>query len=447
LKANLRRFSPSVFVLFMLFLVVLSCSKKPEQIGLDLLDEDKPFVGYDTTFEVSAYSTIDDSVISDETSVNLLGSMYTETFGRSNTSIYTQVRISSLLPEWGENPTADSVIFSMVYSGYYGNLLTEQTVRAYRILEDLERDSTYWSNVIFETEDIEMAAHTFLPDLSDILVVDSGGGTLDSSHIRAELRIPFDNTFADYMFNLDTAHTSSSEDFLEEFKGIYLKNDDANATGDGAILYFDLMDDRSKLTIHYHNDSADSLQFRFLINLNNARVGKYEHEYLLSTNQNFIEQVLNGDSTLGSEYLFLQGAGGVKTNIRFPGVIDWAESDKRVINEAKLIINLAEEYDEENEPPSTSLILFQNTETGSFNFVRDQLQGESYFNGNYNESANSYFFRISLHLQDLLANKQDLGLGLFTNAKSIKSTEMILHGTNLQNPRRFYLQVTYTDAE
>ena len=447
MKANLRRLVPAVFVSFMVVLAVLSCSKKPEQIGLDLLDDNKPFVGYDTTFDVFAYSTIDDSVISDETSVNLLGSMYTETFGRSNTSIYTQVRISSLFPEWGDNPTADSVIFSMVYSGYYGNLLTEQTVRAYRILEDLKRDSSYWSNVNFDTEDIEMAAYTFLPDLDDILVVDTGGGTPDSSYMPAELRIPFDNAFADYMFNLDTAYTSSSEAFLEEFKGIYLKNDDVNTPGDGAILYFDLMNDRSSLTIHYHNDSADSLKFRFLINLNNARVGKYEHEYLLSTNQNFIEQVLNGDSTLGSDNLFLQGLGGVKTNIRFPGVVDWANSAERVINEAKLIINLAEEYDEENEPPSTSLILFKYTAEGSFDFVPDQLQGENYFNGLYNESSNSYFFRISLHLQDLLAGEADLGLGLFTNAKSIKSTEMILHGTNLQDPYRFHLQITYTDTE
>ena len=424
---------------------VASCSKKPDTIGLDLLDENKPFVGKDTTFTIYAYSSIEDSVISDETSVNLLGSLYSETFGRSNTSIYTQVRISSLNPDWGSNPVADSVIFTLVYDGYYGNLETEQTVRAYRILEDLERDSSYWSNVSFETETTELGMLTFFPDLDDILVVDTGGGISDSSYINAELRIPFDDSFAEYMFNLDTSHTSSSEAFLEEFKGVYLRADDVNAAGDGAILYFDLLDDRSNLTIYYKNDSADSLRFRYFINLNNARVGRYEHEYLLGS-QDFIAQVLNGDTTLGAEKLYLQGNGGVKTDIFLPGVIDWANANQKVINEAKLIINLAQEYDEDH-IPSTSLILFKNTEDGSFDFVPDQLEGENYFGGAYNEASNSYFFRISMHLQDLLAGEKDLGLGLFPTAKSIKATQMELFGTNLSEPRRMQLQVIYTDIE
>ncbi len=442
LKARTRRYIPALFVMLIL---VAACSKKPETIGIELLDENKPFVGKDTTFSLVAYSLIEDSVISDETSVNLLGSMYTETFGRSNTSIYTQVRISSLNPDWGSNPVADSVIFTMVYDGYYGNIETEQTVRAYRILEDIERDSTYWSNISFETEQVEMGSFSFIPDLDDILVVDSGGGTYDSTYIRAELNIPFDNAFADYMFNLDTSHTSSSEAFLEEFKGIYLRNDDVSNAGDGSILYFDLLDDRSNLTIHYHNDSADSLSFRFFINLNNARVGRYEHEYLLG-NQDFIAQVLNGDTTLGSENLYLQGNGGVKTNIYFPGLTEWANESTRIINEAKLIINLAEEYDEGREP-ATSLILFKNTSDQSFDFVPDQLEGENYFGGKYDEESNAYFFRISMHIQKLLAGEEDLGLGLFPTAKSVKATEMKLFGTNPQIPRRFQLQITYTEIE
>ena len=441
----MRRIAQGGFVVFLVVLLGVSCSKKPDTIGLDLLDENKPFVGKDTTFSIYAWSTAEDSVLADETSLNLLGSLYSETFGRSNTSIYTQVRISSLNPDWGDNPTADSVIFTMVYDGYYGNLETEQTVRVYRVLEDIERDSVYWSNTHFETEDSELGSLSFIPDLDDILVIDSGGGIYDSSYVRAELRIPFDNAFADYMFNLDTSHTSSSEAFLEEFKGIYLRNDDVSEVGEGAILYFDLLDDRSNLTIYYHNDSTDSLQFRYFINLNNSRVGRYEHEYLLG-DQDFIDQVLNGDTTKAADKLYLQGTGGVKTNIRLPGVLDWATSNNRVINEAKLIINLAEEYDE-HFPAATSLILFKNTAEGSFDFVPDQLEGENYFGGAYSESDNSYFFRISMHLQNLLTGEEDLGLGLFPTSKSIKATQLVLHGTNSENPRRFQLQVTYTDIE
>lgn len=447
MKAKFRRTIQAVFIAFVALLTIVSCTEKPDSIGLDLLDGNKPFVGQDTTFALFAYSSFEDSVISDETSVNLLGSIYTETFGRSNNSIFTQVRISSLYPEWGDNPVADSVIFTLVYEGYYGNLETQQTVRAYRILEDLHWDSSYYSTVNFETSTEEMAAYSFYPDLTQIPVIDSGGGTSDTTYINAELRIPFDDSFADYMFNLDTMHTASSEAFLEEFKGIHLITDNVGSPGDGAILYFNLLEQRSNLTIYYHNDEEDSLSFRFFINLNNARVGRYAHEYELSTDQNFIDQVVNGDTSKGNEFLYLQGTGGVKTDIWFPGLQDWADDNERIINEARLIVNLAEEYDEDDNPPSTSLILFQNTATGSFDFIDDQLQGENYFNGKYDAVNNSYFFRLSMHLQGLLLGKEDYGVGMFPNAKSIKATQMKIHGLDPANPKRLQLQVSYTDIE
>lgn len=447
MKAKFKRISQGAVWVIVVLLAVLSCTKTPDTIGLDLLDDNQPFVGKDTSFNIIAYSTIEDSVTTDETSVNLLGSMYTSTFGRSNTSIFTQVRISSLYPDWGTNPVADSVVFSLVYDGFYGNIETEQTVRAYRILEDLSWDSTYYSNVNFETSTEEMAVHSFYPDLTEIPVIDSGGGTSDTSYIEAELRIPFDLAFADYMFNLDTSHTSSSDAFLEEFKGIHLRNDHATAAGDGAILYFNLLDSRSVLTIYYQNEEEDSLEFKFFINLNNARVGRYEHEYELSTDQNFLAQVINGDTTKGEEFLYLQGTGGVKTHIWYPGVVEWLEQKGRVINEAKLYVNLAEEYDPETHPTSTSLIVFKNTAEGGFNFIPDQLQGEAYFNGKYNAESNNYFFRTSLHLQDLLLGEPDYGLGMFPNAKSVKATQMKIHGYDPTLPNSFHLQVIYTDIE
>lgn len=448
MKAKFRRTSRAVFITFVSLITLWSCTEKPDTVGLELLDGSKPFVGQDTTFTLFAYSSIEDSVTSDETSLNLLGSMYSETFGRTNTSIFTQVRISSLYPEWGENPVADSVVFTLVYDGSYGNLETQQTVRAYRILEDLHWDSTYYSNVNFETSAEEMAVHSFYPDLTQIPVIDSGGGVYDTTYVNAELRIPFDLSFADYMFTLDTMHTASSEAFLQEFKGIQLITDNVTAAGEGAILYFDLLDQRSDLTIYYHNDEEDSLSFRFFINLNNARVGRYVHEYELSTDQNFIEQVVNGDTTKGTEFLYLQGTGGVKTDIWFPGLQEWANLEtNRIINEARLIVNLAEEYDEDQVPASTSLILFKNTAEGGFDFIPDQLQGEVYFNGKYNEADNSYFFRLSMHLQGLLLGEDDYGLGMFPNAKSIKATEMKIFGLDPSNTRRLQLQLTYTDIE
>jgi hypothetical protein len=225
-----------------------------------------------------------------------------------------------------------------------------------------------------------------------------------------------------------------------------MRADEVTAAGEGSILYFDLLDNRSKLTIFYKNDSTDSLSFDFLINLNNARINRYDHAYSLSTDPAFINMVLNGDTTLGTDNLFLHCMGGVKTNIWFPEILEWAGASTRVINQAKLIIPLAEEYAEGYEP-STSLILFKNLSNGGFDFVPDFLQSETYFDGTYDEGSNSYSFRISLHIQDLLKGDPDYGLGLFPNAKSIRATGMKVKGTDMMNPDRFRLEITYTEVD
>ncbi|MBC8487351.1 MAG: DUF4270 family protein, partial [Bacteroidetes bacterium] len=131
-----------LFVATLVF-INTSCNKKPETIGLDLVDYNKLYVGYDTIIAITAYSSFEDSVITDETSQNLLGSQYTNVFGLTNTSFYTQLRLSDIQPDFGENPQADSVVFTMVYSGYYGNINTEQTVKIFEINENLYSDSAY----------------------------------------------------------------------------------------------------------------------------------------------------------------------------------------------------------------------------------------------------------------------------------------------------------------
>ncbi|MEZ5147630.1 MAG: hypothetical protein R2759_11270 [Bacteroidales bacterium] len=60
--------------------MIFACGKQPDTIGLDLVvGTNIPFVGNDTLVEVEAYSVLEDSVISDETTVNVIGPMQTAT--------------------------------------------------------------------------------------------------------------------------------------------------------------------------------------------------------------------------------------------------------------------------------------------------------------------------------------------------------------------------------
>ena len=427
-----------LLAVFSFLFLLFACNKKPESIGLDLLDESKLGV-YDTAFTITAYSVIDDSVYTDELSVNLLGSLQTENFGLTNASFYSHLRLSYSSPGFGDDPQPDSAILTLVYAQYYGYINTPQTVKVYEVLEDFYKDSTYFSNTHFELEPLtELANYSFVPNPTDSIMQE------DSTYLTAELRIPLNETFINkIMFPPDDSIYNSSDSFLEYFKGIYVVADSMSNSDEGAILYFNLLSTRSNVTVYYD----DSLSFEFTINSNCATVGNYQHNYSKSQNQNFIEQVTLGDTTKGTENLYLQGLGGIKTELDLSSLNDWVGTNKYAINEAKLVIPVIEPVEEL--APAQQLILFKYDENGDLDFIRDQLEGDNYFGGKYDEVSSSYQFRISLHVQSLLNGSSEYGLVLYTSGKSVNANQVSIFGTDPDNATlpKMYLNVTYTLLE
>ncbi len=454
LKAVVNKLSVPLFLFLIVATLILSCSKKPDTIGLDLVDDNSPITGFDTTIELAAYSKIEDPIYSDETSLNLLGSMTTSTFGQTNASFYTHIRTSLLNPEFGDNPVFDSAILTMVYDGAYGNISSEQNFTIHRVTEDFYYDSSYYSNTYFSIDSsFYYASHTFIPDTTRETIVDTANN--DTTFRAARLRINLNEQFGQDIFNLQNQNDSvwsSNDKFLEYFKGLYIRPENISNTGEGGILYFDMLTDYSNIILYYRQSPEDTTTFTlpFLININSARVGRFDHDYSLSSDPDF---VLNNDSTIsGNNRLFLQCLGGVKTEISFPGIKSWADSGTIAINEAKLILTV-DDYLPEYQP-SSSLVMFKNidgddedTLADSFDFMRDQLQGDAYFGGRYHESSKTYTYRLSLHMQDLLAGEVDLGVALFPTAKAVKANEIKIFGTGPAIPGRLKLNIIYTKIE
>lgn len=428
-----------VIIVLAFFLFQTACNKTPESIGLDILDESKLGV-YDTTFSVVGYSEIDDSVRTDELSLNLLGSLQTEDFGLTNARFYSHLRLSSTSPGFGENPQPDSAILTLVYDGYYGYINTPLSVHVYEVMEDFNKDdSAYYSNTTFNLEPYtDLGSLSFVPNPSDSIMQE------DSTYVSAELRIPLNETFINKMlFPSDDSVYSSSSNFIEYFKGIFVFTSVVTNPNDGSILYFDLLNPRSNVTLYYN----DSLSFEYTINSNCATVGNYHHNYSKSLNQSFTDQILNGDTLKGSENLFLQGLAGIKTKFNLHSLAGWAGTNKYAINEAKLVIpaiDLVEEL-----PTPEQLILFKYDENSEIQFTNDQLEGDNYFGGNYNSATKSYEFRITLYVQSILNGTPDYGLVLYPYGKSIKANQVVLYGTEPENTflPKMYLNVIYTLLE
>ncbi len=427
-------------------LLISSCTKKPESIGLDLVNDNQSFVGIDTTFEIRAYSSIEDSVRTDETSISLLGSRFSSVFGLSNAAFYTHIRLSTVQPEFGDNPIIDSTILTLVYSSSYGNIETELNLQVHELTEGFYIDSTYYADSEFEASMVEMGDMAFVPAPSDSveIIIEE-----DTIKVAAELRVQLNNDIGDMVFDPANADSLGSNDsFINTFKGIYVSIGDVGIPGDGSILAFDLLNERSRVMLYYHNAEDDSLSYAFNINLSSGRVGRFQHDYSLSSDPVFIDQIVNGDTTKGEEKIYLQSMAGVQTEVWFPGLADWAGQGNIAINQAKLIIPDMVATDEESLIPER-LVLFQYKEDGSLGFIVDQLEGDIYFGGTYNEGFNDYFFRLSRYAQSLVNGDPDYGIVIHPSGKSIKSEEVVIYGTNPSSPqsKRMKLEIIYTIVE
>lgn len=439
MKNNLLK-RPGTLVILGIIITILSCNKKPENIGLDLLEGEKLIIGTDSLNFIRAYSYREDSVITSLSTkpYSLLGSFYDPVFGITTSSIYSQLRIlTSSYDTISPDFEIDSIILSLVYAGYYGNIEDEQTIRVYRLLDDLDADSSYYStdNVEYDLNDWgEIGSLSFYPSPSDSVFMEE-----DSVYQNAAIRIPLETEpFGEYILNLDAETFSDNDNFLEAFKGIYITSDPAENPDEGSIVYYSLESSRSNITIYYN----DSLTLPLYINNYCQHFNNYDHQYDLTTDTYFDQMVNENNTSLGAEKLYVQSMGGVQSNIYFPGLQEWVNDRSIFIHDAKLFLTLDESYS--YDPPSV-LTLFTYDEDGNLASTPDEYQA-LYFGGKYNEETNAYFFRISFYIQNLINGGEDYGLNLSISGKTYSANGLVLQGTDPElNSNNLRLELIYSE--
>jgi len=240
------------FIFILATLLISACKKKDTLIGKGVLNPDDYLNGITTdTFEIETYTIAEDSIITSNPPNTVLGSYKDPKFGGFNASFYTQFRLGSLNPVFGDPSqiVMDSFVLALKYVGYYGDL-SAQTFEIYELDEDLSIDSNYYS---FSTKNVKssnlvrIGMGTITPKPNQTSIV--GGDSLD-----AQLRIQLDTNFAKNLVleaNNGTAFLTN-EAFMAFFKGFYVKtNNPTQASGQGAAFYFNLNDAASKLTMYF----------------------------------------------------------------------------------------------------------------------------------------------------------------------------------------------------
>ena len=438
-KKNLLFFINIFLLLAILSFFNLSCSKYPTKVGAALMPNNSLSLHFKTN-EFTVHSRTIDTTRSDKMLVSFLGSIKDPVFGLTNAGFYTKIIPISEGNRFGKNPQTDSLVLQLYYANVYGDSNAVLRMHVYEMKEDIFFDSTYYSNKKVAVYPTDYADLTFSPDRNKVYIIDK----LDT--LKNVLRINLSHiskALGNKLLNADTTVLDSSLLFMDYFRGLYLKTDPVSSGG--ALASFLTNTRKTILTLYYHNDTADSLKYAYLLGAAMAKINHYQHDFSVG-DQAFKNQVINGDTALGLKQFYVQGLSGVQAVIKFPHIRDLNKLGKVGINEAKLILPGAEKTPYLGAPGELSLIGINNDST--YAILPDESEGANYFGGKYNAEDNSYSFRITHYIESLIkdSTKVDNGLVLYVKGGAITPERFIFNGPQFtgDSTRRARLDIFYT---
>ncbi len=425
-KKIISRYIACTGIFFSVLLV--SCSE-PSIVGMDVQPKnDLLQASFSDTLSLVTYSVREDSVPTDETLLNLLGSYRDPVFGRTTASFYSQFLLSSENVNFGNTPKYDSIVLSLTFKGYYGDTSAIQNVRVYELKESISKLSRYYSTNTFNASP-QLGALSFLPRPSDSVTV---GGRMEAPQVRIRLD---DALGIRLLAQSGTDQLINNANFLEYFKGIYVFADDVNIPGQGAIMYFDMLSSSSRITLYYN----DSLHFDFVCNQNNARINHFTHDY---SGTPPLEQFAGTASD--TNLVYLQSMAGSRARILMPFLKNFASSGAVAVHKAELLITVDSAATGSYAPIPRLALTKTDAAATAVQFLDDEFEGDSYFGGTYDAASRTYKFNVGKYIQEVLnGSLPDYGLYLLPSGSATGAGRSVICGG--RNPlHRMKLNLVYT---
>lgn len=431
MKRNAIKFLTYLFCVVVAF---ASCSKSPENIGVDFQSEDDYVdLQFTDTVEMQCYSALADS-IGTACVTPLIGSIMDPVFGLTTAGFYTQLHISNQTPAL-DSAVIDSVVLLLSMNGYYGDTTTMQTFNVYELADSLSSPeyASYYSNSTVQCQTIDLAGAYQVaprPKTKD---------TLGAAILRIPLTHEVDTI-------IHRVHANSSNDEVRQaMYGFHIVA--APVSMGGSIVGINITDNSSTVMRVYYRDNEDltkQLSYDFYVTSNETYFNSFEHDYTLGAS-NFTQQVLGGDTAMGRQEVFVQAMGGVRTFVNMPNLDKWQTDDGKliVINEARLIMTgIATDTMTYRAPSALALVMID--DDGTLLTLPDISEGSSYYGGTYNSSNNTVMFRISEYVQNVVSGKKkNNGLWLSVSGASFVPHRWIMAGSDAGTDR-LRLEVKYS---
>lgn len=423
---------------------LVSCKKTPDTIGNDLIDENNYINVFHTdTVEVVCHSYLD-SIGAKNVRYALLGSMYDPVFGQTQAGCYTQFRFSSSGQNFGTAPVIDSIMLQLALANVYGDTMTLQTLHVYELTDSISSTESYYSHSTVPVGSIDLAnGYQFRPHpkTSNYII---GTDTISQPIIR----IPLSNEFGTYLMQIDSSAYYNPDTFKEHFRGLYLTCDAVSETG--SISSINLTNNTlTRLQLYYHNEATpqNTLRYYFYVTSADNYFNHFDHDYTQG-HPDLVQQLMEGDTTLGQQQVYLQSMGGIRTRILFPNLSHWADTlDKShiVINEAKLVLPATPDIDTTFFNAPSKLVLIGFNDDGTTYILPDNYEGESYFGGSYSAASRAVTFRISEYMESIILNKKpNHGLSLGIDGAAYNAYRWVINGPEATEGNPMRLEVTYS---
>ena len=419
---------------------LFSCKNESSPIGLDLLDNptDSEFTD---TISLEAWSMLEDTINTTSTTAHILGHISDPVFGNSTAGIYTQLALGGSAVNFGEQPVIDSVVLTLQISSYYGDTNSAVGIRVYQLTESMDKSASYYQNntIAYDPTPLNqhLSSYTLRPNVSVVV---------DTNVYNAHMRIRLSQQFGQNLLNHEDDLNNNLQDFL---KGLYIGA--ISHTGVcGYMMMTSLNSALSGLTLFYHNNEEQNLHYTLSCTDNCARFTHITHDYNVSQDNAFVSEVLQQQTALGNQVLFVQGGGGVKTRITFPYLEQaFDQFDKRVlIHRAELVITNVEPYEPYLTQPAGLTIQGMKKSDNDIHFLPDDdyYTSSSYFGGVYDATRHEYRFRITKYVQQLILQQGDWSnsVNLVVRGSAVRPNRLVFDGTDPTSPTRLRLEIAYS---
>ncbi|MEY4968939.1 MAG: hypothetical protein RLZZ261_710 [Bacteroidota bacterium] len=415
----------AVALAFLVVSVFTSCEKSNGEVGIDFVDESALAFGDKQSVSIRSWSEEYDSLLTLRPNALVVGSYDDPVFGRPTASFATQLILASVAPNFGTNPTVDSVFMIMPYAGWYGDTSAAFRIKVHRSAVPLT-DSVYYGFSAL-SPGLPLCDTTFRPDA----IVKTLKTGVRSGKAALALRL---DAAKMQQWIVDEAiarpgNFSSNAAFIDYFRGIVVSGTDQNQ----AMYQFNPGDAAARIRIYYTNDS---------IRADTSAAGKDYGLYQMAFSsgvQSFIRitydrssaqfDLAAQDTTLGEPTTYIQGMGGAVTVLRLDGLRALVDSGY-VVNYAELVVPVREGSNLRHAVPASLSILHVNGSTKTL--IRDYLRGNP--GGSFSASGvlrkGAYKFVVTRHVQDLLryGDTASFKMMLVPERMASSPARVVLHG-------------------